>query len=60
LHCREIEEQATERMDFMTTQLAEHYQVTEDLKAADAALIVVFGAVAELERGYILQRQAEV
>ena len=35
IHCHEIEEQATERMDFMIKQLAEHYKITEELKAAD-------------------------
>ena len=34
-HCHEIEEQATERMDFMIKQFAEHYKITEELKAAD-------------------------
>ena len=34
-HCYEIEEQATERMEFMIKQFTEHYNITEDLKAAD-------------------------
>ena len=35
IHCHEIEEQATERMDFMIKQYAAHYRITEELKAAD-------------------------
>ena len=34
-HCMEIENQAEERFDFMMKQFAEHYKITEELKAAD-------------------------
>jgi len=35
LHCHEIEEQATDRMEFMMKQLLEKNPVSEDLKRTD-------------------------